>query len=145
MCRLLSLFLFNNCLLLLNTLFSILFWFFFWCHDFGHQLKILAFEETIELLTMLILDRIVLDILFSIQGVFELWTGLGLNWTTCTWLRVLHRATSLSSSRDSAFHSVAEWLKSRIECWVRIGSFIESSVFHHAIPLFIIQSRFVTL
>ena len=70
--RLLSLFLLNNCLLFLNTLFSILFWFFFWSHNFGDQLKILAFEETIELLTMLILDRIVLDILFSIQGVFEL-------------------------------------------------------------------------
>ena len=64
--RLLSLFLFNNCLLLLKTLFGILIWFFFWRHYFSHQFKILAFEETVELLTMLILDGIVLDILFSV-------------------------------------------------------------------------------
>ena len=70
--RLLSLFLFNNSLLLLKALFRILIWFFFWRHYFSHQFKILAFEETIELLTVFILDRIVLDILLSVQGVFEL-------------------------------------------------------------------------
>ena len=114
---------------------------FFWRqHDISYQLKVFTFEETVELLAMLSLDRIVLYILFCVKRVFELRASVALNLAfrgARSWALQLI-ITWLSSSWDCTSYPVTKWLEPCVKRRIWKSSFIESSVFHNLIPFFLL-------